>query len=244
MTSKKPLYLAFDSDILRTMTFLDVLKTTHGFIDTNKLHNKKLKDDFNYFIRLYNAIIHNEIRPLIVDAVYQESKHSASLVEFMKNFCYFPNVNAANYQEKAEKARILASQYTEPYESKAKYESELDKVKPAPMQKVFIADINKYVPTNDCYIMAQATIENCPLLTANGKDFIFNEKYVDKYNHERVKGIIEINIANGYYKTDRNGNKITTKPIMINTIASILKYENCFDIIDQSNEFVKAETIL
>ena len=243
MTSKKPLYLALDSDILRTLTFLHVLKSEHGFIDRTKIHNKALKDDFNYFINLYNAINCNEIRPLIVDAVYQESKHSPSLVEFIKQFCYFPNVNAANYQEKAEKARKLANAYTKPYTHTDRYDGK-EKHAPAPMKSVFIADINKYVPTNDCYIMAQATIENCPLLTGNGKDFIFNQRNEDKYAHERVNGIIDINILNGYYKTDDRGNKITTKPIMINTIAKILKYENCFENIEQLNDYIKADTIL
>lgn len=243
MTSKKPLYLALDSDILRTITFLEVLKTEHGFIDINKIHNKVLKDDFNYFIKLLNAINQNEIRPLIVDAVYQESKHSDSLIAFMKKYCYFPNVNAVNYQEKAEKARKLANAYTKPYTYIDRYDGK-EKQAQAPMKSVFIADINKYVPTNDCYIMAQATIENCPLLTGNGKDFIFNQRNEDKYAHERVKGIIDINILNGYYKTNNIGNKITTKPVMINTIASILKYENCFESIEQSNDYIKADTIL
>ena len=71
MTKNKPFYIAIDSDILRTITFLDVLKTEHGFIDVTKIHNKALKDDFNYFTKLLNAIAHDEIRPLIVDAVYE-----------------------------------------------------------------------------------------------------------------------------------------------------------------------------
>ena len=114
--SKKPIYIAIDSDILRSLTLLDILKKKYGKIEVEKIKDANLKRDFNYFIRLYNCVVHDEIRLLIVDAVYQESKHSPSLVEFMKEYCYFPNVNAANYQEKAEEARKLAYSYTEPYE--------------------------------------------------------------------------------------------------------------------------------
>ena len=238
MVNKKSIYIAFDSDILRTLTLLDILKKEHGFIDINRINDKILKKDFNYFVKLYNSILNNEIRPLIVDAVYQESKHSTSLVSFMKSYCYFPNVNAANYQEKTEKARQLADAYTKDY-ANSKYE-----IQKAPMKKVFVADIKKYVPTNDCYIMAEATIENCPLLTSNGQDFIFNKRNSDKFNHERVKGIVEININNGYYKYDENGNKTTPKPVLIHTLTGILKYEDYFEKIQQSDNFVKADAIL
>ena len=238
MKKNKPAYLAIDSDVLRTLTHLDVLKMEHGHIDVSKIRNKVLKDDFNYFIKLYNAIVFDEVRPLIVDAVYQESKHSPSLISFMKNYCYFPNVNAANYQEKAEKARKLAIAYTN------QYKDSKGQICDAPMKKEFVADINKYVPSNDCFIMAQATIENCPLLTGNGKDFIFNEKSADKYNHERVKGIVEINIANGYNYQDEKGHNTTPKPIKINTLAGLLKYEDYFMDLNQKDDYEKASTIL
>lgn len=237
MTNKKAVYLAIDSDILRTLTLLDILKTEYGFVDIDKIKDSTLKRDFNYFTRLYNAITHNEIKPLIVDAVYQESKHSNSLIEFMKKYCYFPNVNAVNYQEKAEKARNLANAYTKSFT----YNGEN---REPPMKAVFVADINKYVPTNDCYIMAQSTIEHCSLLTGNGKDFIFNEKNEDRYAHDRVKGITQVNILNGYFDEDTPGHYITPKPIMINTIAAILKYENEFVTISQNEDKVKADLVL
>lgn len=237
MTNKKTIYLAIDSDILRTLTLLDILKTEHGYVDIEKVKDVSLKKDFNYFNRLYNAILYDEIRPLVVDAVYQESKHSNSLIEFMKKYCYFPNVNAVNYQDKAEKARNLANAYTKPFIYNGEHCD-------PPMKAVFVADINKYVPTNDCYIMAQATIEHCSLLTGNGKDFIFNQRHEDRYAHERVKGIAQVNILNGYFDEDSPGHYITPKPVMINTLAGILKYDDEFLSIEQNEDKVKADLIL
>lgn len=237
MTKNKAIYLAIDSDILRTLTLLDILKKEHGHIDVEKIKGSNLKKDFNYFNRLYQSMLHDEIRLLIVDAVYQESKHSQSLLNFIKEYCYFPNVNATNYQEKAEKARQLANAYTEPYLYKEDQQE-------APMKAVFVADISKYVPTNDCYIMAQATIEGCSLLTGNGKDFIFNQRNEDRYAHDRVRGITQINIINGYYEEDKPGHYITPKPIMINTLAAILKYEDNFETVEQNDNKVKADLIL
>ena len=68
MTNKNPIYLAIDSDVLRTLTLLDILKKEHGYVDIDKIKDSSLKKDFNYFNRLYNALNHDEIRPLIVDA--------------------------------------------------------------------------------------------------------------------------------------------------------------------------------
>lgn len=186
---RAPKYIAIDSDILRELSFLSILRKEYGHsINPEKLPlNSALKKDFNYFINLLNCIEYDDIRIVIVDAVYQESKHSESLIDFIKQYCYFPNITAVNYQEKAEKARKLAKAYCSEYI----YE---DEEKPAPMKSVFIADINKYAPSNDCYIMAQATIEGLPLLTGNGKDFVFNNRNPNnsqrKNNHDRFKGII------------------------------------------------------
>ena len=113
------------------------------------------------------------------------------------------------------------------------------------MKSVFIADINKYVPTNDCYIMAQATIEKCCLLTGNGQDFVFNKRNEDKNVHDRVRGIVHINILNGYYDEAEDEHKITPAPILIYTLGPILKYgSDDFETNQQSDDKVKAEHVL
>lgn len=234
-----PKYIAVDSDVLREISFLYLLRKEYGYsIDPEKLPlNSSLKKDFNYYTRFLNCIEHDELRIVILDAVYQESKHSESLVNFIKEVCYFPNINAANYQEKAEKARKLARAYCSEYV--------LDgKTMPAPMKSLFIADINKYVPSNDCYIMAQATIEGLPLLTGNGKDFIFNKRNSNRENHDRVKGIAQINISNGYYSINAKGNKSTSAPILMYELGPMLKKINAFNVPEQADDFIEANNLL
>ena len=235
MTNKNPIYLAIDSDVLRTLTLLDILKKEHSYVDIDKIKDSSLKKDFNYFNRLYNALNHDEIRPLIVDAVYQESKHSASLVNFMKNHCYFPKINLVNYQEKATEARELANAYCSPFKLGGKEF-------PAPMKKVFHADENKHAPSNDCYIMAQATIEGICLITANGQDFIFDDKS-NIENHFRSMGIINVNMIKGYCSGDVKKYGIP-RPYHIETIGPMIKQTLKFSAFPAFNEFEKGNDLI
>lgn len=238
MANKNPKYIAIDSDVLRELAFFDLLKKEYGHVKIEQIpSNSGLKKDFNYFISLYNCILYEDIKVVIVDAVYQESKHSPNLVKFIKEYCYFPNINVANYQEKAEKARHLANAYCSPYE----YHGE---TKPAPMKSIFVAAINQYVPTNDCFIMAQATIEGLPLLTGNGQDFVFNVKNENKDEHDRVKGIAHINIVNGYSTTNNKGFEVTSAPILIFDLVPLLRNAKNFNTPKQSEDLIKADTLL
>ncbi len=231
----KPLYVAIDSDVLRNIVHLNILKNKYGRVDIEKIDNIQLKNDFNFFSRLLDHVRFDEVRLLIVDAVYQESKHSQSLVNFIKEYCYFPNINAVNYQEKAEKARILARAYCSKYEHEGK-------ICEPPMKFMFVADINKTVPTNDAYIMAQATVEGCCVLTGNRKDFIFDEK-ADTENHDRLAGICYINILNGYFEENEHG-VFTSKPITLSTLAGRLRRDGKIGIIEQKKDKIKADRIL
>lgn len=212
----KKLYLAIDSDILRTLTFIDISLQNNPNYDLRNAPDPLLKKWSGYLYRLYSKMQDDQIRLVIVDAVYQESQHSVSLLTFMKKFCYFPKVNLVNYQRKAAEARRLANAYCETFEVG-------DREYPAPMKKVFNAESGKFSPTNDCYIMAQATMEGISLITANGKDFIFDEK-IGKENHDRAKGIMSINISRGYYKSGM-GKFNTSRPFHIQTIGPMLKDE-------------------
>ena len=228
-------YIAIDSDILRTLTYLDLLKKENGHIDIESIKDHSLKKDFNYFNKLLNAIKNDELRPLIVDAVFHESKHSESLCSFMKEYCYFPNINLVNYQDKNQKARDLANLYCHEYTYKGQSFS-------APMKSVFVADINKYVPTNDCFIMAQATILNCCLVTSNRQDFIYNKRSEDRFENERAKGIARINILNGYCQEDANGYYSTPRPISLNSLMGMIKYDTEF--LSPAEDLVKGDQIL
>lgn len=215
MENKTPPYFAIDSDVLRTLTYIDITLKNNPQVDLRDSPNHLLKKWSGYFLNLYKKMKNDELRLVIVDAVYQESQHSISLLTFMKDYCYFPKINLVNYQKKAAEARKLANAYCSPYKVR-------DNEYPAPMKKVFNAANNSFSPTNDCFIMAQATIEGIPLITANGKDFIFDEKS-GTIDHTRTRGITIINIAKGYSDQITFN---TAKPLHIHTIGPMLKDKN------------------
>ena len=242
MENKDPLYFAIDSDILRTLTYIDITLQNNPDYELRNSPDPLLKKWSGYFFRLYSKMKNDEIRLVIVDAVFQESQHSKTLLGFMKNYCYFPKINAVNYQRKAEESRKLANAYCEPFEVG-------DRTFSAPMKKVFNAAYNQSSPTNDCFIMAQATIEGIPLITANGKDFIFDDK-IGTENHDRAKGITSINISKGYYSS-KGGKFYTARPFHINTIGPMLK-DNVLNIdlmqplngFDIGNEIISEDDLI
>ena len=235
MKQDRPLYVAVDSDILRGIAYFGFLEKEFGKVTIEMVNDHQVRNDFNYYERLFENVKNDKVRLLVVDAVFQESKHSSNLLGFMKDYCYFPNVNAVNYQEKAEKARELAYAYCSPYKYGGVEYS-------APMKFVFIADINKNVPTNDTYIMAQATVEGCCVLTGNKKDFIFDKRQ-NCDNKDRLDGICRINKLFGY--CEEVGDKVyTSKPITLVEINKKLKINGKFGILNQNDDKIKGRTIL
>ncbi len=235
MENNKKLYVAIDSDILRNLAYLDRLKERYGVVSKSRVNDPQVLYDLNYYARILQSVQNDEVRLLIVDAVFQESKHSDCLVKFMKKYCYFPNVNAVDYQEKAQQARALAHAYCSEYEFEGKKRR-------APMKSVFIADINRQVPTNDAYIMAQATVENCSLVTGNKKDFIFNNRQ-NQENNERQLGICTINVAMGYYEK-KDDKFVTPRPITLGCLAGGLKRDQRFGDLEQADDKIEGRTLL
>lgn len=239
MERNNPSYFAIDSDILRELTFIDIIKKSNKTLDEITTTDPLLQKYGGYLQRLYFKMKTGEINLVIVDAVYQESKHSKSLLDFIKEYCYFPDINAVNYQEKAEEARKLAYAYCSPFDNNGVEE-------PSPMKLVFIADINKSVPTNDCYIMAQATIEGISLITANGKDFIFNKRNAS-LEHDRSRGIAIINEQYGYYDKNSKNKNLSPKPFHIYTLGPMIKkydnYKNKLEVSKPTHKLIKADTL-
>jgi len=235
MENNAPIYIAIDSDILRSLTYIEKIRQSEQSYDFKNSDHPLLKKYSGYFQRLYHRMEEDSLRLVIVDAVYQESKHSASLVNFMKNHCYFPKINLVNYQEKATEARELANAYCSPFKLGGKEF-------PAPMKKVFHADENKHAPSNDCYIMAQATIEGICLITANGQDFIFDDKS-NIENHFRSMGIINVNMIKGYCSGDVKKYGIP-RPYHIETIGPMIKQTLKFSAFPAFNEFEKGNDLI
>ena len=231
-----------DSDVLRCLTFVNLLRKHFGDNVSREQIRKQdhvLYSNFKYYSHFLDLIKADKIRVVIGDAIFQESKHSKSLVDFMKEYAYFPDVNMVNYQSKSDEARQLAYAYCQPYTINNKEYT-------PPMKFVFIADINQRVPTNDAYAMAQATVEGRCFITGNGQDFIFNKRNnSDKYHNSRVKGITNINLSKGYYTETNTGSYMTPKPIHIHVFGAMIKNDG-EDIVlpAQSGKIIKANLII
>ncbi len=238
MEENKHIYIAIDSDILRALTNLDLCLEKNPYYDFEKSDDHFLKRNADYLQTLMKIVRADEIRLLIVNTVYQESKHSPSLCNFIKKYCYFPDINIVNYNDKSAKTEKLANLYCKPYTYK-------DKECPAPMKATYNAFAKSYVPTNDAYIMAEASIEGAMVLTANKKDFIENVRTRSK--HDRSAGIVQINIQNGYCeKAVGSDFIIVPKPITIGTIGPIISndFEHFTANYVDDNTKIKADRIL
>ncbi len=233
----KPLYVAVDSDALRHLAYLHMLKKKYKYIERHQINDPLLAKDLNYYIRIYQSLNNDELRLKILEPVFHESKHSQNLLEFMKECCYFPDVNSEKYTAKRKAADELAYAYCESHIYEGEHYD-------SPMKKVYMAAVGQEVPTNDSFIMAWSTMERCCLLTGNKKDFIFNEKQ-DSWNKDRLQGICRVNHLMGYY-AEENGNVYTPKPITVPILAGALKNKDNFKLFDQSEneEMVEGRTIL
>lgn len=237
--SNKFIEIDIDSDILRCLTFLDILQDEHGFVEREKVKNKDhlLYNNFGYFCNTLKLIKLDQLHIGINDTVFQESKHSKSLVNFMKKYAYFPNINAINHQQYSDEAERLAYAYCSPYKIESK------KYK-APMKSKYSSSAKKYTPVNDAFGMAYATIEGRCFLTANGKDLIFDEKNINP-NHDRSRGVVAINILNGYYKTQPDGSFIVPKPIHLHDFGAIIKNDiNNLVVSSSFRKMIRADQIL
>lgn len=229
------LYLVIDSDVLRTLSYLDMLRKTYGHIDMAQVNDEVLLNDFNYYSKILEHGKKEHIKFFIVEPVFYESQHSLSLLNFMKEYCYFPNPNAKDYAEKQRKARDLAYAYCSPYTfNGVTYD--------APMKTVYNADCKRYTPVNDAYVMSNAAVEGCCVLTANKQDFIFNKKQ-PLGNKDRLDGICRINQLYGYCERNEKG-VFTPKPITINLLMGKLKGDGKFGLLQQNGEKIKGSEFL
>lgn len=234
--SNKHIYFSIDSDVLRALTFLDIILKEDPKADLRKVKDPVVKNNGGYLRKLLELAKQDIVRLLIVNTVYQESKHSENLVNFMKEYCYFPNINFANFDEKSEKIERLVDKYCMDY-------TVGDITYDAPFMKTYNASLKRKVAPNDAYIVAESTVENACLITNNSKHIIYNERN-DNDSNSRVKGIVRINIAKGYYQTAEDGvSIITPRPYSLHVIGPMLKSIENFSSV-KTNDKIKADTIL
>ena len=61
MENKNKIYLAIDSDVLRTLTLLDILKTEHGHVNISKIKEYKSSDLYSFECFSYSGNFMNSV---------------------------------------------------------------------------------------------------------------------------------------------------------------------------------------
>ena len=220
-TKPEPIYVAFDSDILSELAILytdEINNRTTNVTRTAK--DPLLREYGGYINRIYELIKEDLIRPVILNTIYNE----CTLVKFIEPFIikhgYFPDYNLTNKTKKRNESKRLAQLYCEPYiHQGVEY--------PAPMKIEYSAHDDSRRPQNDAYAMAEATIENCLFVTANEKDFISTRN--EENRNSRAMGVLNINLQQGYYETNKYGKQIIPKPMSIKTFGALIKDIRIFE---------------
>ncbi len=90
---------------------------------------------------------------------------------------------------------------------------------------------NKYIPTNDAHIMAEATVLGVPLVTENIRDFIRSKKTTE---NDILKKITRCNADNGYMvEKDSTELYYTPKPYSVG--AFIHAFYKAIDKLGEAN---------
>lgn len=233
------IYIALDSDVLRAFAWADSMIKQGKRItdDENAKNNYFLCNYANDIQTLLNLAHADKIRFFLPKTVYQESKYlttiaSHPLFHFIADLCYCPDVNSKKYKALDIKAGLLAQAYCETIHGEY-----------SAMKAAYFEHSKSYNPTNDAYIMAQATIAGCAcLLTDNRKDFIFNDK-IDKHGSDRRDAIMKINTDYAYGKYLTGTDKFfVTKPVSISSLMNeIARHPDLKDFLTaDDNNFSKA----
>lgn len=214
------IYIALDSDVFRSISWAQSILLNGGSLDDDRTKNdpfiSKNKEQIKDLLQLSKI---DKVRFLITRTVYHENKHllknkSNPMYLFAKNFCYFPDVSSKEYRNDIGRARVLAQTYCEQTNNM-----------PSPMKSTYSEYDGTYVPENDAYIVAQATVAGCYcLLTNNKKDYLFNEKTDSECEKSRKNAIIQINKKMGYGSYSDDGRIfLTTKPTTISALMNTLQ---------------------
>lgn len=172
-------YFALDSDVLTNLADLDYLRKKYpedkeiyqlrDKVDHSK--QRSLSFNFNFYNELLNIAKSGDVRFLITPTAFFECKHIPYLLGFIKKYCYVPKLSIANYKHQEYLVRELAKTYCNDYYiDEINENGEVVSVKhKAPLSPEYNAHYGDLVPSNDAYIMAEATVFNAVLLTENGK---------------------------------------------------------------------------
>ena len=237
--AKNKVFIALDSDILRTLADFDNLLQTYPDFDTKFAHDFFIRENGNYLKKMLSLIKSGKLSIFVGSAVFREVKHRVDCIEFIKKYCYMPKMNASNFAEMVTQSDNLAFKYcTQKYVYK-------DKEYYPPMELHYSAYLKRDVPSNDAYAMAEATIAGCIFITNNGQDFIFR-KYLKDDKNSRLVGITILNTQEGYYSASEDGSQIVPRPMEFYRFVPLLRkgLDNLMLPNVDENDFEKANNIL
>ncbi len=151
-----PLYIAFDSDVLSH------LAEVHNMLNNGYLAPNRFKDEYSrvrasQLLNAYKAIQNDIVRPVITNAVFNETIRIPEVVDMVKQYGYFPNYNMVNMRAKRQEVLKLAEMYCEPFISNGKEF-------PAAMKMTNNEYAGRLTPSSDAVAMAEATVEVAYLL--------------------------------------------------------------------------------
>lgn len=212
MTKKntRHIYFALDSDVLRNLSNIDEYITNHPDYSKNEIKkaimtnftNSPMLKNLNVYLSLLELIKNedSEIRLMVTTTPFKETQAIPNVARFIKKYCYVPNINILTNDECNKEIRRLAKAYCEPFEKDGRTFA-------PPMQAKYNSYVGGKIPSNDAYVMAEATYYGASLLTENVKDLIEKQsqfKNLEKGSFQphqdnlRVRGIVDINLLRGY----------------------------------------------
>lgn len=199
---KEPCYLAIDSDILRYLIcFKYGTNAKKQFENTCDSFIRKNHETLKEILKLIDE---DKLRLVITRTTVAESPAFNDVrKDLFKNFLYFTDFATDEYFEKEIKIENLANTY-----------SSSPGEKNIAMKKKYFAAMKSYVPTNDAYILAEASVEGLMFVTNNEKDFIYDIFKMKDLSEKTKKDV-------SYLKNDVRNCDIQTKIKNINFLSGL-----------------------
>ena len=228
-------YISVDPSILRLLAFLDLLCKEHEYIDIDKIQNSRLRTDFNYYKRLYDCIVSDKIRIVLLQHAFDVSKHSETLMSFIKKYCYCSDFNSNNYKKKMEKIAKLECEYFKGYTIRDEYHN-------APLSLSNKTEKQQETTKKYAKLMAQSTVEGCIFLTTYQS--LVSDINIASYNNNLATSVFDINMLNGYCSKMSNGQVLAPHPVLLRDFGPITKHPERFVTPDMSSGIYKADLVL
>lgn len=159
-------------------------------------------------IEYINKLVKKSILKLYITPKTRYEVEHLLDTEYCKNYVNVIKIKDEDYPDFYDKRNHLARTY----------------VKLGAMEQTFNTTSKKFQPSNDAYIVAEATVVGLDLITENQIHFI--HAYDDKNDFERQTKIRRINYFSGYVYQSRNGKTFAPSPMSMAAAAKQIKTRN------------------